>query len=340
MNSLKIFTEKLDNMPWQEKPQNYDRVIWRDKNNPIIKRNHTKSIDRIYNSSVIPYKGGYVGIFRADHKNNLPFIHVAFSKDGLCWEVDDNDIKWIDEEGNPYQPCYAYDPRLLELEGEYYIIFCTDFGGSPSIGMGKTTDFKTFIRLENPTVPCNRNGVLFPRKVNNKYLMLHRPSDNGHTPFGDIYVSESPDLVHWGRHRKVMSRGACGWWQGLKIGAGPVPIETSEGWVLFYHGVVNTCNGYIYSMGVAILDLEEPAKVKYRLGDFLICPEEWYETNGAVPNVVFPCSTLCDSETGNTAIYYGAADTYVAIAYTNMHDLIEYVKENSQLAPGDELPIK
>ena len=167
--------------------------------------------------------------------------------------------------------------------------------------------------------------------------MLSRPSDSGHTPFGDIFLSESPDLTYWGRHRKVMSKGAAGWWQDVKIGAGPVPIETTEGWLLFYHGVVGTCNGLVYSMGAALLDRDQPSKVLYRCRDYLLTPEEPYETVGFVPNVVFPCAALHDAATGRIAIYYGAADTHVAVAYTYADELIRYIKANSALAPGDEI---
>src|SRR5512142_2282891 len=104
-----------------------------------------------------------------------------------------------------------------------------------SCGAPSSPDFRTFGRMENVSLPFNRNGVLFPRTVNGKYLLLSRPSDSGHTPFGDVYLSESPDLVHWGRHRRVMKTSEFAWWQAIKVGAGAVPIETTEGWLLFYH---------------------------------------------------------------------------------------------------------
>lgn len=110
-------------------------------------------------------------------------------------------------------------------------------------------------------------------------------------------MSESPDLVYWGRHRHVMSRGNE-WWESLKIGGGAAPIETTEGWLLFYHGVSGTCNGYVYSIGGAILDIDNPSKVLYRCENFLLTPEQWYEERGFVPNVTFPCATIHDSESG------------------------------------------
>jgi beta-1,4-mannooligosaccharide/beta-1,4-mannosyl-N-acetylglucosamine phosphorylase len=145
-------------------------------------------------------------------------------------------------------------------------------------------------------MPFNRNGVLFPRKVNGKYLLLSRPSDSGHTPFGDIFLSESPDLVYWGNHKWVMGKGGSGWWQGMKIGAGPVPIETTEGWLLFYHGVSNTCKGFVYSFGAVILDMTNLVRCCTATAT-ITDARKIYETVGFVPNVVFPCANLCDSAT-------------------------------------------
>jgi beta-1,4-mannooligosaccharide/beta-1,4-mannosyl-N-acetylglucosamine phosphorylase len=119
--------------------------------------------------------------------------------------------------------------------------------------------------------------------------------------------------------------------QGTKIGGGPAPIETTEGWLMFYHGVSGTCNGYVYSMGAAILDIDDPSKVLYRTRDYLLTPEKEYETTGFVPNVAFPCATLHDADTGRIAIYYGAADTYTAVAYCEVNELVEYIKANSEV---------
>ncbi|MFW9843776.1 MAG: glycosylase, partial [Candidatus Thorarchaeota archaeon] len=126
------------------------------------------------------------------------------------------------------------------------------------------------------------------------------------------------------------------WWQNLKIGGGPTPIETSEGWLLFYHGVTLTCNGYVYSVGAALLDIDQPAKVLYRTKDYILTPEKTYETTGFVPNVIFPGATLHDAETGKIALYYGAADTYLGIAFCYVDELVEFVQTHSELVLGDD----
>ena len=332
--AVRMVGEPLRNVPWQPKPAGHQGVVWRHDSNPITPRNPTPKIARVFNSSVVPYGDGFIGVFRADQMHGRAFLHVGRSDDGLHWEFENEEIHWVDEVGRPYQPTYAYDPRLVKFGDTYYVMWCTEFGG-PALGFGRTTDFTTFTRLENASLPFNRNGVLFPRKVNGKYLLLSRPSDTGHTPFGDVFLSESHDLVYWGRHRRVMTSGGFGWWQDTKVGSGAVPIETSEGWLLIYHGVSGPCNGFVYSFGAALLDLENPAKVLYRTRDYLLTPEEPYETVGFVPNVAFPCATLHAPETGRIAIYYGAADTYLAVAYTQLDELITYLKANSDLNPGD-----
>lgn len=331
---MKIVGNVTIDMPWQDKPENYSMPMWRYSENPVIKRNPVPGVARIFNSAVAQFKDRFVGIFRAELVDGRPHIYMGYSNNGIVWDIDDTPIKFVDEKGEDYQPLYAYDPRLVKVEDTYFIIWCGDFYGA-SLGMAKTMDFKTFVRLENPFLPFNRNGVLFPKKINGNYMLLSRPSDSGHTPFGDVFISESKDLTYWGKHRHVMSAGGSGWWQSLKIGGGPAPIETSEGWLFFYHGVAQTCNGYVYSIGSAILDLENPAKVLYRSKNYVMTPEEWYEERGFVPNVVFPCATLCNEKTGRIAIYYGAADTYVGLAFTTVEEIVKYTITNSEVV-GDQ----
>ena len=335
MSKYHIIAEPIKNMPWQERDAHSTMPVWRYSNNPIVKRNPVEGIARIFNSAIVPWENGtFIGVFRAETVATLPHLRVGRSIDGINWEFESHQLQMIDEDKNSWNPYYAYDPRVIKIEDIYYVVWCTEAHG-PAIGIAKTTDFKTFVRIENPFIPFNRNGVLFPRKINNNYKILSRASDNGHTPFGDIFLSESPDLVYWGKHRHVMERGGNGWWQGLKIGGGPAPIETSEGWLMLYHGVANTCNGYVYSMGAAIFDINEPSKVLFRCKNYILTPEMPYEEVGFVPNVVFPCATLHDSATGRIAIYYGAADSYVALAFTTVDILIDYIKANHETVGRD-----
>ncbi|HWT73322.1 MAG TPA: glycoside hydrolase family 130 protein [Mobilitalea sp.] len=325
----KIIGSPLPNMPWVEKPAGTKGPVWRYPNNPIIASDAIPSSNSIFNSAVVPYGDGYAGVFRCDSKAVSMDIYAGFSKDGLEWEINHHPITFLGEDPEILQREYRYDPRVCFIEDRYYITWCNGYHG-PTIGLGYTFDFITFYQLDNAFLPYNRNGVLFPRKMNGKYAMLSRPSDTGHTPFGDIFYSVSPDLEHWGHHRFVMGayKNDKSAWQATKIGPGPVPIETEEGWLLIYHGVLATCNGFVYRMGCALLDIDEPWKVKYRSKYYILGPREYYECVGDVPNVVFPCATLSDSETGRIAIYYGCADTVTSVAFTTVDELLTYIKEN------------
>ena len=321
----------LPDIPWQAKPDGYAGVVWRYVANPAIGRSPFPTCNSVFNSAVVPFDGKFAGVFRCDSTSRQMQIHAGFSDDGLDWRIDPQRIRFTSDDGDDPELLrweYAYDPRVCWIEDRYYVTWCNGYHG-PTIGMAWTHDFVTFHKMENALLPYNRNGVLFPRKINGKYHMLSRPSDNGHTPFGDIFVSSSPDLVHWGCHRHVMSRSHG--WQSTKIGAGPIPIETTEGWLMIYHGVLTSCNGFVYSFGAALLDIDTPWKVRYRTEPYLLNPRETYECVGDVPNVVFPCAALCDAPSGRIAIYYGCADTVTGLAFCEVDELIEFIRANSKV---------
>ena len=334
MSNVKLICDNVPNMPWVPMPDGIvNAPVWRYPENPIIGRNPTKNVARIFNSAVMPYGDEFIGVFRGEQTNGIPYVYLGHSKDAIHWDIEHEKVQFVDEDGNPFMPRYAYDPRLVKVEDTYYIIWCGDFYGA-SIGIAKTKDFKTFIRIENPFIPFNRNAVLFPRKINGNFVMFSRPSDSGHTPFGDVFLSQSPDMIYWGKHRHLMSPGG-NWWESVKVGGGAAPIETSEGWLVFYHGVSSTCNGFVYSIGGMILDIDEPSKIKYRCETYLLTPEEPYEERGFVPNVCFPCATIHDPETGRIALYYGAADSVVGLAFCELDDIIDYIKDHSKVTETD-----
>jgi beta-1,4-mannooligosaccharide/beta-1,4-mannosyl-N-acetylglucosamine phosphorylase len=329
MTNKTILGPALPNIPWEDKPAGTIDVMWRSARNPIIPRDLIPSSNSIFNSAVVAYNGKFAGVFRCDNKARRMQMHSGISDDGVNWTLSPDRIRFVAD--NPkvaeivdFQ--YAYDPRVCWLEDRYYVTWCNGYHG-PTIGVGYTTDFETFCQLENAYLPFNRNGVLFPRKIGGKYAMFSRPSDNGHTPFGDIFYSESPDMTHWGCHRHVMS--TTDGWQSTKIGAGPIPIETSAGWLLIYHGVLTSCNGFVYSMGAALLDIDQPWQVLYRTRPYILSPQTLYECVGDVPNVAFPCAALADADTGRMAVYYGAADTVTGLAFTQVDELIDFIKNNS-----------
>ncbi len=319
----------LPTIPWEDRPAGSHDVLWRHSANPIINRHATPTSNSIFNSAAVTYDGKFAGVFRVDDTRRVMTLHVGRSDDGINWHIEPQPIEWKFKDAELSEFVHRYDPRVVWLEDRYYVTWCNGYHG-PTIGIGYTHDFEDFHFVENAFLPHNRNGVLFPRKINGKYAMFSRPSDTGHTPFGDIFYSESPDMIHWGNHRFVMKPKS--WrWESTKIGAGPIPIETSEGWLLIYHGVLTSCNGFVYSMGAALLDLDQPWKVIYRAAPYLMSPQMQYECVGDVPNVVFPCASLHDPNTGRIAIYYGAADTVTGLAFTQIDELVDFIKTNSEV---------
>lgn len=314
------------NIPWQDRPANISDPVWRYSGNPIIPRDLIPTSNSIFNSAAVPFQDRFAGVFRVDNKKREMNLHRGFSDDGINWQLDNEPINWLSDNPEISRFQYRYDPRVVYIEDRYWVTWCNGYHG-PTIGIGYTYDFEQFHFLENALLPFNRNGVLFPRRINDKYVMLSRPSDNGHTPFGDIYLSQSPDMTYWGQHRFVM--GVHDGWQSTKIGAGPVPIETAEGWLLFYHGVLTSCNGFVYSFGAALLDLDEPWRVIRRGAPYLLSPQTLYECVGDVPNVAFPCAALVDASRDRVAIYYGAADTVTALAFCHIDGILQWLKDNA-----------
>jgi beta-1,4-mannooligosaccharide/beta-1,4-mannosyl-N-acetylglucosamine phosphorylase len=328
----RIIGSKLSNIPWQRRSEpNKNSPVWRYTENPVISRNSVNCANSIFNSAVVPYEGEFAGIFRVDNRCRQMTLHSGRSRDGFNFNISEKPIKFICDDAEIANFVEGYDPRVCRIDDCYYITWCNNYHGY-TIGVGYTYDFEKFYQLENAFLPFNRNGVLFPRKIKGKYAMLSRPSDTGHTPFGDIFYSQSPDMEHWGHHRHVISpkQGYVNW-ESTKVGAGPTPIETDQGWLVFYHGVLTSCNGFVYNMGVVLLDLEDPWKVIYRSKQYLLNPSVEYECVGDVPNVVFPCSALVDSETGRVAIYYGCADTVTSLSFCYADEVIDFLKVNSEL---------
>jgi beta-1,4-mannooligosaccharide/beta-1,4-mannosyl-N-acetylglucosamine phosphorylase len=291
-------------IPWEDRPPVSSAVLWRSSRNPIVGPGHVPRANSIFNSAVVPFGDGFAGVFRIDDTERVMNLHAGRSADGVDWQIAHDPISFLPADGRVGEIQerfdYAYDPRVTWLEDRYYVTWCNGYHG-PTIGVAFTHDFEMF------------------------HAMLSRPSDNGHTPFGDIYFSESPDLVHWGRHRHVLGTVPLSW-QSTKIGAGPTPIETDAGWLVLYHGVLTSCNGFVYSMGAALLDLDEPWKVLARGRDYLLSPQVLYEQVGDVPNVVFPCAALVDHDADRVSIYYGAADTVVCLAHAHLSELLDAVR--------------
>lgn len=303
-----------------------ETVFTRYAGNPIVTAAAVPRANSIHNSAIVRRgEGDFAGVFRVDEISMDFTLHVGFSADGIEWRIDPEPLTMASGDPDVVMTAQSYDPRLTCLDGVYHLTWCNASAQGPAIGLATTEDFATFTQWENLLPPANRNGVLFPRRIGGDFAVLHRPSDRGHTPFGDVFYATSPDLLHWGRHRFVF--GPREGWQSLKVGPGPPPIETDEGWLLIYHGVWQSCNGYLYSVGGALLDLDEPWRVLHRTRDYLLAPTELYERVGDVPNVCFPSSAVVEGD--DLRLFYGCADTCISIADAKLSDVVDFVKAHS-----------
>jgi predicted GH43/DUF377 family glycosyl hydrolase len=174
--------------------------------------------------------------------------------------------------------------------------------------------------------PEDKDAALFPRRINGKWTLIHRPLVANYVPGAHIWSSSSYDFSHWGARQVIMHARRGGWWDAGKIGLAAPPIETADGWLILYHGVRQTVSGSIYRLGLALLDLENPAKVLHRSDEWVFGPTVQHERFGDVNDVVFPTGTVLDEKTGSLKMYYGAADSCIALATADIGELLEYIK--------------
>ena len=274
----------------------------------------------VYNGGVVRRNGEYIMLVRTEDSSRFQRVWCARSSDGYHFTPDPEPVRFVADDMEEYRKYTAdsfYDPRINVVEGKYYITYAAyTFRYGCRIGLGVTEDFRTVRHVSFPHHVQNRNAVLFPEKINGLYWMLHRP-ECGTT--GNIWISCSPDLHFWGDCRIIASRGS-GRWDSLKIGAGTPPIKTDRGWLVFLHAVDTNCAGHYYTAGAMLLDLHDPSIVLGR-SNILLCPEAPYETNGFVPNVVFPCGAVPE-EDGRIRLYYGAADNFECLAETTLEEVL------------------
>ena len=250
-------------------------------------------------------------------------VWIARSRNGVDgWRFDPEPLLAPPPEGEWYDSLGCEDPRATYVqERASYLI--TYVGYSPfgaGVCLAATADFQRAERMGIIIPPYDKDAVLFPRRIGGRYLILHRPTING---LENIWLMESDDLLHWGRPVCIMQKGTEGWDSG-KIGAGPPPIETPDGWLLIFHGAEQTPQGWVYRVGLALLDLEDPSQVLARTQKAVFDPEESYERGGIKPGIVFPTGAVVRSDT--LSLYYGAADVGIALASAPISRLLEAVK--------------
>ena len=290
--------------------------------------------DVVFNPGQTIYKGKVL-LLAAVQLRNKPYAetHVATSDDGIHFTIDPEPCFFRDPEKmfGEYDN-HPIDNRITRIGDEYYI--CRP-GNSPKGCVGllyKTLDFKHFDPVDIIALPDNRVPCIFPEKIGGYYYRLDRPYANGASDcHGHIWVSRSPDLVHWGHHRFLM-KGFSAWnWENV----GPtVPVKTERGWLELIHGVSSSCSVVSYSLGAILLDLNDPYKILGFLENYILTAEEDYEFNGRCPGCVFATGAVADLEKRTLRVYYGAADSYIGLAEGNLDEIVDGCLKNKNSMAG------
>lgn len=312
------------------------RLLNRHPSNPLLTAyDWPYFVNTVFNTGVVQLPSGETLLLcRVEDCSGISHLTVARSQDGITdWVIDKAPTFPPDPDTYPEEFWGVEDPRVVwvpELEAFAVTYTCYSQRG-PGVSLALTTDFKDFKRLGNIMPPDDKDAALLPRRFDGRWAMIHRPlppSGRGH-----LWLSYSPDLKHWGDHKVILKARRGAWWDAGKIGLSPPPIETSEGWLIMYHGVRNTPAGCIYRLGLALMDLEDPARCILRGTKWIMGPETEYERTGDVGDVVFPCGYSLGKDGDSLNLYYGAADTSIALAQGSVREMLAWLKDNSE--PGD-----
>jgi predicted GH43/DUF377 family glycosyl hydrolase len=277
----------------------------------------------VFNPGAVKLNTEVLLLVRVEDMRGFSHLTVARSADGFTnWEIDP--APTLEADPNSREEKWGLeDPRIvwLEEQKQFGITYTSFSEGGPVVSLAITKNFRAFARLGALLPPEDKDACLLPRRVKGRFALIHRPIVRGEA---HMWISFSPDLKHWGDHRTLI-RTRSAYWDGHRVGLACQPIETAQGWMIFYHGVRSTTAGQIYRVGLALLDLEEPWRVLRRSDEWVLGPREIYERIGDVSGVVFPTGAIVHKETNQLNLYYGAADSTVAVATANLSDCIDYI---------------
>jgi len=297
-------------------------IVKRYKDNPILTKDDVPyPVETVHNAGVVKHDGRYIMLFRSHRRNGHSVIGLAESKDGFHFKVREKPFLEPATEGifAEYEEYGVEDLRICKIDNEYLLTYNVYSRHGVRVALAKTKDFESIERIALITQADCRNVVIFPEKFDGRYARLDRPHLDG-SPWS-IWISYSPDLIHWGDSRVIM-KPLKYHWDEMKIGPGATPIKTAKGWLHIYHGVFSTMAGAVYRLGVALHDLKDPSIILAVADDWILQPEDPWELTGYVPNVVFTCGAIAEDD-GTLKIYWGGADTVMCVGIAKIEDLVE-----------------
>jgi predicted GH43/DUF377 family glycosyl hydrolase len=306
-------------------------LITRYKGNPILTKDDIPyPVQTVHNAGVTKFDGRYIMLFRSHLDTGRSIIGIAESQDGFNFKARPEPFMTPAKEPvfAEYEAFGVEDPRITYLEGQYYITYSAYSQHGVRIGLAKTKDFQSVERVALITQADYRNTVLFPEKINGRYVRLDRPHSDI-SPWS-IWISYSLDLRHWGDSRLILKPVPYHWDQ-MKIGPGAPPIRTDKGWLSIYHGVFPTMDGHIYRLGVALHKLDDPAEILGIGNRWILQPEDLWEVVGYVHNVVFTCGAVLEDD-GTLKLYWGGADKVMCAGTAVIDELVDLCLTDSRPA--------
>ncbi len=306
----------------------HEVLFQRHAKNPILTAaDWPYPVHTVFNPGATRLKDGTTLLLcRVEDRRGHSHLCAARSKNGIDgWEIDKEPTLKPDPEHYPEELWGIEDPRITFVPelGKFAIAYTAFSKGGPGVALALTEDFRSFERFGLIMQPEDKDAALLPRRIDGNYALIHRPmTDTG----AHVWISYSPDLVNWGSHKLMLQARKGAWWDANKVGLSPPLIETPNGWLMIYHGVRHTAGGALYRLGLALFDLEKP-EICIRRGDsWMFGPEAPYERAGDVGNVAFPCGYTIDPDGDTINLYYGAADTSVALATGSIRDLLSWLE--------------
>jgi predicted GH43/DUF377 family glycosyl hydrolase len=311
--------------------RDHEPVVRRYSGNPLLTRHHVPyPVATVHNAGIVKHNGRYIMLFRSHLHNGRSIIGRADSTDGFSFSVHPKPFLTPCSHGvfAEYEEFGVEDLRICPVEGHYVLAYSAYSRHGVRIALARTGDFEHVERVSLITQADLRNVVIFPQKFNGRYVRLDRPHSEI-SPWS-IWISYSPDLIHWGDSR-VLIKPVPYHWDEMKIGPGAPPIKTAHGWLNIFHGVFKTMAGAVYRLGVALHDLNDPLKIIGVSDQWILQPEDPWEISGYVPNVVFTCGAVPEHD-GTIKLYWGGADTVMCAGTANVSDLVALCQNNPRPA--------
>lgn len=310
-----------DAMPYLQRLR---ELFQRSPENPILEpKDMPMACKAVCNPGAVEFGEEILLLLRVINDHDRSSLVVARSRDGVKdWQIESEPL--LKPEGDWYDEWGCEDPRVTYVadRNEYVIVYVGYSRFGAGVCLATTTDFKTVARLGMVLHPYNKDAALFPERIHGKYRLLHRPTM---APLEDIWISESDDLIHWGKPFNVLQESDRPGWQGGKIGAGAPPYKGIHGWILVYHGVERTDDHWLYRTGIAVLDFDDPQNVVRAWPEWVFSPQEPYEFDDRGQGIVFPTGMICRN--GTIMLYYGAGDRSVCLATADLEQVREVSKE-------------